>query len=146
MAEFLIYNKTNWREDPVTGQTMAEGWITDKYLVLEQRIKSLYIQQMKYDARYRKGDIIEIHEDGFWTDGKREGWGAPDFALVCVPGMSLAQAKGMERALFHADGSLLRKSQYWMDTKKLSFTNSKASVSHIEDAHLKDKELTVGSS
>lgn len=70
--ELLVYNKANWM-DSLTPEQVTEKCKTNKHF------------QMKYDSRYQKGDIIEVREDGYWSV-KRKGFGAPTFALVCIPG------------------------------------------------------------
>ena len=45
----------------------------------------------KYNARYQRGDIVEIHEDGFWGIGPYPR--KDTFRVVRVPGMSKEDAK-----------------------------------------------------
>ena len=47
--------------------------------------------QAKYDARSKKGDIVEIQEDGFWTVVGR-GWDKAHFDLLVVPGLPKEEA------------------------------------------------------
>jgi len=39
----------------------------------------------KYDRRQRKGDVIEVREDGFWDNG----FDKEAFVLVKIPGLAL---------------------------------------------------------
>ena len=80
MAEFLIYNKEHWMDS-----------LTQKEID-EQVAKNEHFMD-KYNARYQKGDIVEVQPNGFWTDGKRKGFGFYAFALVTIPNMSLKECQ-----------------------------------------------------
>jgi len=71
MAEFLVYNMEN-HMDRMTLERFKELSFSRKNFLA------------KFNARYQKGDIVEKRPDGFWTDGKRKGFGYPKFVLVCV--------------------------------------------------------------
>ena len=93
MAEFLVYNKVHWRDVDNNQEVWRQKIDNDTSLDSVAKTKKLQIHEDKYNARYQKGDYIEIQEDGFWTDGRRKGWGAPDFALVCMPGIEAKDVK-----------------------------------------------------
>ena len=78
MAEFLIYNKDHWM-DALTPQQL------DEYC-----LKHLNFMD-KYEARYQRGDVVEIHEDGFWGTGPYPRTDV--FRVVRVSGMSVQDAK-----------------------------------------------------
>lgn len=46
----------------------------------------------KYNSRQRKGDIVEIQEDGFWTVVGR-GWDKKNFDLLVISGLKAAEAR-----------------------------------------------------
>lgn len=41
------------------------------------------VERAKYDARYQKGDIVEVREDGYWST---RGFDKDAFCVVKVPG------------------------------------------------------------
>ena len=71
MAEFLVYNRDDWMAS-MSGE---------RFRKLSYERKNFLA---KFNARYQRGDIIDKRPDGFWTDGKRKGFGYPKFVLVCV--------------------------------------------------------------
>jgi hypothetical protein len=77
MAEFLIYNKDHWM-DALTPQQL------DEYCLKYPNFME------KYNARYQRGDIVGIHEDGFWGDGPYPRKDV--FRVVRVMGMTLKDA------------------------------------------------------
>lgn len=70
MAELLIYNTEHWM---------------DKLSIEEiENYKKLYSNfETKYNARYQRGDIIEIREDGYCT--KEHGFNKQVFSVIVVP-------------------------------------------------------------
>jgi hypothetical protein len=72
MAEFILFWKDHW----------MDSLDTEKVASLPAK------QKQKYDARYQRGDIVEV-----WADGGGE-WrvkGNSDFSVVKVPGLSVAK-------------------------------------------------------
>ncbi len=131
MAEFLVYNKEHWMDK----LTQAE---VDTYAAAQPDF------QAQYDSRYRKGDIVEVREDGYWTDGKRAGFGSHAFALIIVPNLSLEEAQKYTDADFDEtdidDPIRLKRRKHQVDMTKVSLdTDSKASLSGITDTKLVDK-------
>lgn len=62
--------------------------------------------QAKYDARYQRGDIVEV-----WPDGEGE-WrvkGNPQFSVVKVPGMAVEQ----DHMAALMDGEVILKRRKW---------------------------------
>jgi len=80
MAEFLIYNKTHWM-DALTNKQKDELRVRDKYF------------DTKYNARYQKGDIIEVRPDGYWTGQNARGFDTSAFKVVSVPGLEVDTTK-----------------------------------------------------
>ncbi len=104
--------------------------------------------QAKYDARYQRGDIVEVRPDGFWTDGKRKGFGAPDFALIVIPGVSVVDAQGLMKPLEDNTDQgkplLLKKRQYKVDMAQVILSaDKKAAFATVIDAPLVDKSKVV---
>ncbi len=75
MAEFLIYDKVHG-VDTLTPMQLA------KYA---QKYPKTF--QIKYDAHYQKGDIIEVREDGFYTNTLKGDLSRWPFRVVQVTGM-----------------------------------------------------------
>lgn len=78
MAELLIYNKSHWM-DALTPEQVAE------------RVQASPEFQRKYDARYQRGDVVEVREDGYWTE--KHGWNKKVFSLFCVRDLSVNDAE-----------------------------------------------------
>ena len=151
MAEFLIYNKTHWYDLPsedtpgLTGYEQNHFAIDiDNKLNVAQKIKAKDILTLKYAVRYQKGDIVEVRPDGYWTGGKRKGFGSHAFALVAVPSISMENArKYMDSQVDLADPEnpvLLKRRKYQMDMAQISLSSEKsAEFADISDAHITDK-------
>ena len=73
MAEILILNHDSWKED-----------LTEKQLAEYVKTYSEKFMQ-KYNARQRKGDIVQIEDDGHFTD-KGRGYDKDHFDLVIIKG------------------------------------------------------------
>jgi len=134
MAEFLIYNKTHWMDAMSQAEVDAKITVNPKW-------------QTKYEARLQKGDIIEVREDGYWSV-KRKGFAAPTFALVCVPGVSVEDAKHYmepQETIVNAGTknevrSLLKRRRYQVDLQQISLSaENSATVSRLADARIRDK-------
>ncbi len=77
MAELLIYAKIHWTsESPVS----AHVKMRKKYRYWDRKVQSAT----------RRGDIIEVREDGYWSE--IHGWNKKVFALLKIPGLSLEEA------------------------------------------------------
>lgn len=74
MAEFLIYNTTHW----------MDKWTPEEVAKLDTK------QMAKYNARYRKGDIVEVYPDGRCIEKPSPN---SKMAIIKVPGLSFAEAK-----------------------------------------------------
>lgn len=73
-AEFLIYDKDHWM-DALTPTQLKE------YVAKYENF------QAKYDARYQRGDIVEVREDGFYTSTLKGDLSKWAFRVVVVPGL-----------------------------------------------------------
>ncbi len=96
MAEFLIYDQDNWMDVPskqrldLTGHENVERKIlAESGLTIAQRTKKLALHEMKYTARYHRGDIVEARRDG-GSRGKSE---EASFIFLQVLDISLEDAK-----------------------------------------------------
>ena len=131
MAEFLIYNQDNWLDLPsknrpdLTGKENVERKILEKDYTLAQRIKALALFEMKYEARSRRGDIVESRIDN-GPRGKKE---EESFAFVQVIGIS--QEDGKSYAGPHLDLTdqtrpmLIHRSKCYIDMTGLILDDNK---------------------
>lgn len=117
-AEFLIYNKDHWM-DALTPQQLIE--YNKKYPGF----------QVKYDARYQRGDIVEVREDGFYTSTLKGDLSKWAFRVVIVTGLK-PENKYMESTLTK------RRRYNIMD----GATKTVHTVSKIQDIILTDKTLS----
>ncbi len=118
-AEFLIYNKDHWM-DALT-QTQIDEYV-QKYPNFMD----------KYDARYQRGDIVEVRPDGFYTSTLKGDLSKWAFRVVVVTGLK-AENKYMEATLTK------RRRYNILD----GMTKTVHTVSKIEDITLTDKSLSV---
>lgn len=70
----------------------------------------------KYNARQRKGDIVEIQEDGFWTVVGR-GFDKVAFDLVVVPKLTVKEAKEKYQGSLEDENTLDAKGNITMVAK-----------------------------
>jgi hypothetical protein len=70
MAEFLIYNKDHW----------MDNINQEEY----NKLVSTPEGQQKYLARYQRGDIVEVREDGFYTSTLKGDLSKWPFRVVVV--------------------------------------------------------------
>ncbi len=96
MAEFLIYDQDNWMDVPskqrpdLTGYKNVERKILEESgLTIEQRTKKLGLHEMKYAAKYQRGDIVEARRD----NGPRGRLEEASFLFLQVAGLSLEDAR-----------------------------------------------------
>lgn len=97
--EYLVYAKDHWY-DVNDGYAKVLAAVTaDPTRTLAEQEKSRTVLAAKYEGRYRRGDIVEAREDGYWT-AKRKGFGAPTFALLVGPEVKM-QSSTTYRARYH---------------------------------------------
>jgi len=134
MAEFLVYNKEHWM-DALSPMEVAVRIANDS------RFKEAY------DTRDRKGDVIEVRPDGFWTDGKRKGFGAAKgFALLVVPGLKAETAKKYQRELYddptlpNRERKLLNNHRYNVRIAQVTLSaDKKATFTNVANIPLTDR-------
>lgn len=73
--EFLIFDKPHWM-DNLTAEKISELSVNPDWLY-------------KYNARYQKGDIVEVRLDGFWTGPTARGFNKEAFRVISVPGVKV---------------------------------------------------------
>ena len=107
MAEFLIYNKDHWM-DVLTEKQLA-GYVAKYPDFLDRR---------KLVAK--KGDIIEVKEDGHWT-GKGRGYDKEHFAVVILKDVPLKDVVHLRKGLYK-DNFVLHFDEATMTHKALNET------------------------
>lgn len=73
-AEFLIYDKDHWMDELPPQE-------------LRRPISSGQISQEEYDSRYRRGDVVEVRPNGYWTGPRAKGFNREAFRVITVPAM-----------------------------------------------------------
>ena len=118
-AEFLIYNKDHWM-DSLTPEQLVEY------------VKKYPNFQAKYDARYQRGDIVEVREDGFYTSTLKGDLSRWAFRVVVVTGLK-ADNK-------YVESTPTKRRRYNIPS---GATKTVHIVSKIEDVALTDKLLSA---
>ncbi len=153
MAEFLILTKEHWMDLPSKSNPSMTGYERNQLLIEQddtltsvQKIKKKDLLTLKYSACYQPGDPTgEVHEDGFWTDGKRKGFGASKgLALICITGTA---AKDIESYLRPYEDNtdpenpiLLKRRQYQVDLSQITLdVQKRLFVLALANIHFKDK-------
>ncbi len=153
MAEFLILTKEHWMDLPSKTNPSMTGYERNQLLIEQedtltsvQKIKKKDLLTLKYSIRYQPGDPTgEVHGDGFWTDGKRKGFGvAKGLALIIITGM---QRKDIEPYLQpwidNTDPDkpvILKRRQYQVDLSQVTLDAQKRLfVLTLADVHFKNK-------
>ncbi len=153
MAEFLILTKDHWMDLPSKSNPSMTGYERNQLLIeqddtltLAQKIKKKDLLTLKYSTRYQPGDPTgEIHGDGFWTDGKRKGFGASKgLALICITGMAVKDIEPYLRPLEDntdpENPIFLKRRQYQVDLSQIILdVQKRLIVSALVDVHFKDK-------
>jgi len=76
VAEFLVFDKNHWMD------------MLNAADIEQMRARYPKTWDEKYLARYRRGDIIEVRPDGYWTGPKALKFNREAFKIVCVPGVA----------------------------------------------------------
>ena len=137
MAELLIYNKINWMDEP------------ERQERVEQLKKDDSKFQAKYEARYQKGDIIEVRPDGYWL---KRGFNKNAFCVVCRENvakndMDYLSGSFLEEFI-HPDVSrkTLRKRKYNIDIDSIIFgENQKEKITELELSQILTEKTIVNS-
>ena len=121
MAEFLIYDKDHWMDklnQKEYDKLMAHSHGSEKYL-----------------ARYQKGDIVEVREDGFYTGTLKGDLSRWPFRVVV--GTGLKANKIYMSPIIQGDTIVKRRRYNIQDgiTKKIHTVNK------IENIKLTDKSI-----
>ena len=118
MAEFLIYNKTHWMDLPSKSTPSLTGYERNHFVIdtasalsTAQKIEKKDALTLKYNGRYRAGDIVEARRD----DGPRGKLEEEAFIFLQVPSVSLKTAKGYYVPLENASGVPVRTRKYFID-------------------------------
>jgi hypothetical protein len=78
MAEFLIYDTVHWSDKLTDAQRNKLGNDNEMW-------------SRRYKARLRKGDIIEVRPDGYYTGARGKGFNRKVFRVLSVPGLPADQ-------------------------------------------------------
>jgi len=85
MAELLVLNHDSWMEKLDAKQ-------------LAEYVKKYPKFMTKYNARQRKGDVVDIQDDGHWT-GKGRGYNKDHYDVVIVKGKKAAELRDYRGSL-----------------------------------------------
>ncbi len=124
----LIYNKDHWY-DTTTQKRRDE---------LDQEFPG------KFDSRYRKGDIVEVVEDGRYANQR-----SPAFAVVHIPGVKDLEylvEPPQELVVFPGTKqevrTFIKQRRYGIDMTKVSLdVDKKATLAKVEDLAITDKTI-----
>lgn len=132
--ELLIYNKIHYLD------TLTEKEVT-------ALIANGGTTKDKYDARHKKGDIVEVRPDGYWTGLHARGFDKEAFSVLSVPGVNHAENKHLmnpyiereENADRHIVERIVRRRKYQVpgvgfnETTKIETLNSAAFAIVLKD-------------
>ena len=116
MAEFLVYNKAHWMDNLTVAQ-LAD---------YKKRYPDTW--EEKYAARYCKGDIVEVREDGGYTSTLKGDLSRWPFRIVRVTG--LAADKVYASGLIVA-GRLTKKARFNTQDGDGTLIHTVATISNI---------------
>jgi len=118
MAELLVYNKDHWM-DALLPEEVASRASAHKTF------------QRKYDARWQRGDVVEVRPDGYWTGPNAPGYSKAAFELNTVQG-SVDDHKDLIEAEVQGEGD---------EQKMLKRRKSKV-VKEVSGALSKENKVT----
>lgn len=121
MAEFLIYDKDHWMD-----KINQEEY--DKLMATEYGAE-------KYLARYRRGDIVEVRPDGFYTSTLNVATAKWPFRVVVVTGLK-SDNKYVE-PIMQGD-TIIKRRRYAISDGATKMVHT---VSKIENITLTDKSI-----
>lgn len=98
-AEFLIYDKDHWMDALTQGQ-------------IDEYVNKYPNFQAKYDARYQRGDVVEVRPDGYWNGSKAHGYRKDVFLLVTVPNLPFKDASKYGMPILDENDRVLKKRKY----------------------------------
>jgi len=152
MAEFLVYATKHWMDKRTEDDP---DWLTKEQIGIDARqdlpsAKKAAMKEnlvRKHSARYRAGDIIEVRPDGYWgepDEKDKHGWNHKVFALVRVPGLSVALAKQYSEPYLDdknkKDSEILRRRRYTVSALGLA-TGETRTITRLQDARITEKSL-----
>ncbi len=126
-VEMLIYDKDNWM-DALTEAEVTERWQKEPDF------------RREFDARWQRGDVIEMHEDGFWTGPKARGFDHVAFRMLSIPGVSLESVRYLSER-HEKDGKMIRLRKYKVLTGRGKKAHSTTGIS----VQIENKEMTIES-
>lgn len=153
MAECLVLDKGHFWDD---GAVYAQDHLRiDNHpsWTAEKKIAKKLILTRKYNARYQRGDFTgEIHEDGFWTDGRRKGWGnAKGLVLVVIPNLAAATLRQFVQKVVSMEidpesglevAKIIKRSRFQLPATIMdAAVDGKITVNNVQALSLIDKEV-----
>jgi len=90
MAELLVYWKEHWTER-----------LKPSELAKERMNRSEHDFVTLFLGSYRKGDVIRVEEDGFWTGPNARPWPGNIFRVIKVPGKTKQELLYLEESDEH---------------------------------------------
>lgn len=108
MCDLLIYRGPHWMDDS-NAYALAHVWIENNGMTAQKVIEAKQKLAIKYQARYRKGDIVEIYPEGIITE-------KPSLNNKCVAlritGLSHITARNYLEPLKDAQGIIRRNRKF----------------------------------
>jgi len=109
LCDLLIYRGPNWMDDS-NAYALAHTWLENRPgLTSEEIIRSKDKLILKYEARYRKGDIVDIFPEGTITEKP-----VPENKCVAIriTGLNHVTARNYLQPLEDANGIIRRKRKF----------------------------------
>ena len=130
--DLLIYNMDHWMDDSNAYVKAHLRIESDTSLTPSQILKSKGVLTDKYNARYQRGDVVEVGPDGRYANQTN-----PKFKVVHLPGVKnlgyLTEAE--------MDGQkMVKRRRYAVDTGLAD----KASFPNVADLSITDKVVSIG--
>jgi hypothetical protein len=117
MAELLVYRGKHWIED---------------YSKLELKHLDSDLRK-KYKSRWRRGDVIDIHEDGYW--GVQHKWNKRVYIVIRAKGRAteefthlLKEKRVLERRLHNGIKLPWFRRQYYIDLDQINIVESQGQL------------------
>ena len=109
MCDLLIYRGPNWMDDS-NAYVLAHTWLENRPgLTPEQIMDSKERLIIKYEARYRKGDIVDIYPEGTITERPVP---ANKCVAIRITGLSHITVRNYLEPLVDEDGIIRRKRKF----------------------------------
>ena len=124
--ELILYNKLHWLDELEISDPVAFA-----ALMLQPGMRD------KYNARYQRGDIVEVKEDGFFTGVNARGFNRNEMTLVKYPGAIAIY--GLKNPKYDISGKMLYKRE-WKSNINITGV-SEIEVSSVGEIQLEQKAL-----